>query len=87
VRQRDSLKLTAQEIQRAFEHHVWAEKFPPVLSVAQAAELAQVPIGTLYTWSSQGRLQSCAARAGKHLRIWRDGFIETIFNQGIQGDQ
>jgi len=73
------LNLNAKELERAFAHPIWAEAYPPILSVVQAAALAQVPPATIYSWSSQGKLSSCAGRAGKHLRIWRDRFIQIIF--------
>ena len=63
-----------------FREGPWAEKFPPILTVQQAAELAQVPVQTLYSWSSQGRMKSCSARAGKHLRIDRDKFLKCLFD-------
>jgi excisionase family DNA binding protein len=52
----------------------------PVLTVTQAAELAQVQVGTLYDWSSRGKLAGCARRAGRHLRIHRDRFLAFIFS-------
>lgn len=77
-----SLKLTKGEVAVAFSSPVWAEKYPPILNVAQAAELLSVPKATIYDWSSRGRLSSCSRRVGKHLRIWRDRLIAHIFNEG-----
>ena len=69
-----------------FREGPWAEKFPPILTVKQAAELAQVPVNTIYTWSSQGLMKKCSVRAGKHLRIFRDKFYQSLsdgdFNVG-----
>jgi excisionase family DNA binding protein len=81
-RQKD-LRLTDGEITRAFADTRWAEEFPPVLDVSQAAKLAGVPKATVYAWSSAGRLCGCARKVGKHLRIFRDRFIKRIFNEGI----
>ena len=75
--------LTAREISAAFSDPFWAEKFPPILSVEQAASLLQVPKGTIYDWSSRGLLAGCAFRVGKHLRVWRDRLILLFTNQGI----
>lgn len=61
----------------------WATKFPPILTVGQAAELLQVPKKTVYDWNSRGLLKSCSKRVGKHLRILRDQFIELAFQKGI----
>jgi excisionase family DNA binding protein len=78
-----SLKLTAQEIQRAFADTKWAEIFPPILTVEQAAKLLVVPKATVYDWSSRGLLSGCARRVGKHLRFVRDRLITKIFNEGL----
>jgi hypothetical protein len=59
-----------------------AEGWPPLLTTGQAAELAGVPVGTIYDWSSAGRLVRCARKRGKRLLIVRDRFIEEIFNGG-----
>ena len=74
--------LTAEELAAGFAADVhWAAKFPPVLTVAQAAELMQLPIKTIHDWSSRGLLKNCAFRAGKHLRVLRDRFILELFNK------
>ncbi len=44
------LPLTPAELKAAFQEHSWSTRFPPVLSVEQAAELLQVPKGTIYDW-------------------------------------
>jgi hypothetical protein len=80
------LKLSEKETAAAFSDPNWAATFPPVLSVEQAAGLLQVPIGTIYDWSSRGLLTGCSRRVGKHLRFFRDRLILTIFNEGIYGD-
>lgn len=64
----------------------WATKFPPILTVEQTCDLIQLPKGTLYDWSSRGLLDGCAQRAGKHLRIHRDRFIQ-IWSEGHFGKQ
>ena len=78
-------RLTADEIRRGFDTSEWGTKFPPILSVQQAAALAGVPPGTIYDWSSQGDLRGCAARKGKRLRIWRDRFIAWLF-EGVDNE-
>lgn len=78
-----SLHLSDTEIARAFSDSKWAEKYPPVLTVDEAAELVSVPKATLYNWSSRGLLRGCARKVGRHLRIVRDKFIKRVFNEGI----
>lgn len=81
-----SLKLAKEEIGNAFASPGWAEKYPPVLTVGQAAELLSVPVKTIYDWSSRGLLTSSSRRVGKHLRIWRDRLIAHIFNEGLSNN-
>lgn len=83
MRRQESLKLTAQEIQRAFSDPKWSEIYPPVLTVDQAAALLVVPKATIYEWNSRGLLSGCARRVGKHLRFVRDRLITKIFNEGL----
>lgn len=78
-----SLELTSAEIRSAFASGTWAEKFPPILDVELAAELARVPVNTIYDWSSRGQLKGCARRVGKYLRVHRDRLVSLIFNEGI----
>lgn len=78
-----SLKLTKQEISAAFSDPIWAGRFPPVLSIQQAAELLQVPVKTIYDWRSRGLLRGCCKKIGKHLRFLRDRLMKQIFNEGL----
>lgn len=78
--------LTAREVDGLFSDPAWAARFPPVLTVDQAADLARVPKQTVYAWSSQGLLKRCSRRAGRHLRILRNKFIQKLFNEGLHGD-
>jgi excisionase family DNA binding protein len=77
------LHWTDAEIAKAFSDSKWAEKFPPVLTADQAAQLVSVPKATIYNWSSRGLLRGCARKVGRHLRIVRDKFIKRVFNEGI----
>ena len=78
--------LTAKDVAAMFADPAWAVKFPPLLTVDEAAQLARVPKQTVYAWSSQGLLKGCSRKVGKHLRILRDKFILKIFNEGLHGD-
>lgn len=77
----DDCHLTPKEIAAAFADPVWAQRFPPILNIDQAAELSQIPKQTLYAWRSQGRLAGCSRKVGKHLRFFRDRFIQTLFTK------
>jgi len=74
-------------VAQAFADPNWSQRFPPILTVNQAAELVTVPKATIYDWSSRGLLDDCAFRVGKHLRIWRDAFLILISEGGISGSK
>jgi hypothetical protein len=52
-------KFTAKELAALFVDPELANRFPPILSPDQAAELLQVPKNTIYDWSSRGLLDGC----------------------------
>jgi hypothetical protein len=81
-----SLKLTGKEITTTFSDPIWSEKFPPVLTIEQAASLLQVPVGTLRGCRSRGLLGTCSRRVGKHVRFFRDRFITLVFNGNFLND-
>ena len=82
-----SPKLADKEVSLAFSDPIWAERFPPVLTVDQAANLLQVPKATIYDWSSRGLLRGCGRKVGKHLRLFRDRLVKRVFNEGINDDR
>jgi hypothetical protein len=75
------LKLSAKEISAAFADDTSASRFPPVLSIEEAAELIRVPVATLYDWRSRGLLNDCSRRYGKRIKFFRDRLIKQIFNE------
>ena len=75
-------KLTNAELAAAFDGP-WAERFPPVLTVRQAAELLQVPVSTIYHKRSEGRLEGTFTKIAGKLRFWRDRLIKMTFEKGI----
>ena len=81
-----SLKLTDREVAAPFADSTTAERFPPVMTVDQAAELLQVPKQTIYGWRSQGLLRECSRKLGRHVRFYRDRLIKQVFNHGIHTD-
>jgi hypothetical protein len=74
-----SINIDNSELGTMFVDPIWAGKFPPLLSVETAAELADVSKATIYDWSSRGLLDKCAKRQGKRLRILRDRFVQFLF--------
>lgn len=80
TRSSDFPPFSVDELTRVFADPESAKRFPAILSVPQAAELLQVPVATIYDWSSRGLLDRCAKKIGKHLRISRDRLIQEAFN-------
>ncbi len=78
--------LTAKEVVAMFTDPAEAAKFPPVLTVEEAAQLVRVPTQTVYGWSSQGLLKGCSRKVGRHLRILRDKFVLKVFNEGLHAN-
>ena len=68
-------RLSLREIKSAFEP--LTDRFPPVLSPGQAAELACLKPSTLRRKVSQGDFSDSVAR-GKPLRFWRDRFVQSL---------
>jgi excisionase family DNA binding protein len=81
---KNGLGLTVREIATALSAEPWTTKFPPILTVEEAAELLRVPVGTIYDWSSRELLKNCCLKVGRHLRFWRDRLLIHIFNNGLK---
>ena len=77
------LRLSEREIADAFSVGAWAEKYPPVLTPEQAAELLQVSLQTFYQWRSRGLLAGCSRKVGKRVRVFRDRLMKQVFNEGL----
>ena len=75
----ECVKLTAEELTTNCASGPGAEKFPPILTIAQAADMLQVPVGTLRFWRTTGRLNGCSRRYGRVLRFYRDRLIRWFF--------
>lgn len=80
------VKLSADELTTNFASGPWAEKYPPILTITQAADMLQVPVGTLRYWRTTGRLNGCSRRYGRVLRFYRDRLIRWFFEgEGRRG--
>jgi excisionase family DNA binding protein len=71
--------LNEAEIARAFAGAA-GDRYGPVLSPAQFAELTGMSVKTIYEWLSRGRLEGAARKRGKHVVIWRDRALDVLFN-------
>lgn len=79
----ENLNLSDREIAQFFSDPETAAKFPPVLTMEQAAELLRVPLGTLRDWRSRQLLPGCARKLGREVRFTRDRLIKHVFNNGL----
>lgn len=76
----ESLDLSPREIAACFADPLWAQRFPPVLRIEQAAELLGLPVGTLRDWRSRGLLTKCSRKVGRRVLFFRDRLILSVFN-------
>jgi excisionase family DNA binding protein len=65
--------MSPEEIKRIVADY--AARYPALVSALQAAEIAGVPLSTIYQWSSQGELDGCKSKRGKRMRISRDCLV------------
>ena len=59
----------------------YRDLYPPLITFGQAAEIAQVPLGTVYDWSSRGLFNTFKTRCGRPCRLIRDDFIQWLVTQ------
>jgi excisionase family DNA binding protein len=71
--------LTKDELQRPFVDVDGHDRLP-VISPAQLAALCGVSTKTIYHWIAAGRLDGTFRKRGKHVLIWRDRALDTLFN-------
>jgi len=62
----------------------YAQKYPPLISVEQASEIAQVPVKTIYHWSSLGDIAECKTRRGRRLLISRDCLVMFLLSEPVE---
>ncbi len=73
------LQLSLEEIPRPFQGEL-AERYPPILSPRQLADLLGFSVKTVYEWLAKGRLDGAYRKRGKHCLVWRDRALTIIFN-------
>lgn len=61
-----------------------SNKFPPILTVEQAAQFMQLERHTIYELIRQGRIP--AFRAGRAIRLSRDKLLEIVGEDGMRAD-
>jgi hypothetical protein len=71
--------LTREEVDSAFAHALWAERYPAVLTLRNAAELVQLPESTIRDWRSRQLLRPCSVNVGRQVRIYRNEYLQLLF--------
>ena len=77
--------MSDNDIKNHLAHY--AQHYPSLISVEQAAEIAQVSVKTIYHWSSMGQLNECKKRCGKRLRISRDCLVLFLLSGGSAAEK
>lgn len=72
--------LTERQARTLFEGI--EDRYAPILTYAQAAEIAQVSVSTLKNWFSQGKFAKCVRR-GKPGRVLRDAFVRELMKDSF----
>lgn len=70
--------ITPEEFSRPFQGEL-GQRFPPVLTPRQFADLLNLSVKTIYEWIAKGRLNGACRKRGKHQLIWRDRAVELLF--------
>ncbi len=71
--------LSKDELQRPFVDSAGHDHLP-IMTPAQLAAVCGVSVKTIYHWIARGHLDGAFRKRGKHVLIWRDRALDTIFN-------
>ena len=63
----------------------YAETYPPLITLDQAAQIAQRSVNTIYDWSSRGLLESFKMKPGKRCLLALDGFVRFLMQRRSGG--
>jgi predicted site-specific integrase-resolvase len=56
----------------------YSANYPPLITLKQAAQIAQVPMGTIYDWSHSGHFDEFGAKRGRWVRLSLAGFVRFL---------
>lgn len=62
----------------------YANRYPPLITVEQAAEIAHVPIATIHAWSSDGAFDGFKVHRGRRILLQRDCFVRFVLYGSAQ---
>lgn len=57
-----------------------ARRYPPLITVEEAADIARVPRATIHGWSSAGKLDRFKHKCGRRILLRRDEFVRSLLN-------
>jgi len=72
-------RLSQDELQKPFTGD-FGDKYPPIVSPQQLADLLGYAVSTIYFWLKQGRFDGAFRKRGKHVRFWRIRALDLFFN-------
>lgn len=61
----------------------YRQKFPPLITLSQAAEIAHVPLATAYDWSARKVFDGFKFKPGRSVLLSRDAFIEFLLKPPV----
>jgi hypothetical protein len=56
----------------------YAQRYAPLIEVAEAAKIAHVPPATIHAWSSAGHMDGFKVRSGRKVLFHRDAFVRMV---------
>ncbi|MCA9054836.1 MAG: helix-turn-helix domain-containing protein [Planctomycetaceae bacterium] len=82
-----NLRLSDREVASMFAADTDAQRYPPILTLEEAADLLRIPVGTVRDWRSRGLLDGCCTRVGKRVRFLRNRLVQHVFSRGLRPDE
>ena len=64
----------------------FARKYPPLITVTEAAQISRRKIQTIYDLSSRGQLDGCKLKRGGILLFTLSGFVRFLFDDSHSDD-
>lgn len=58
----------------------YATRYQPLITLAEAAEIARCPLGTIYDWSSRGLFSAFKTKRGRRVLLDRNKFLRFLLD-------
>jgi phage terminase Nu1 subunit (DNA packaging protein) len=56
----------------------YLQKYDIVITFEKAAEIARLPLATVYDWSSRGLFNSFRSKKGRHVRLHTEAYVRWL---------